>query len=347
VHTRQPTERQTPGDGTLLQSKACCKRWRSPQPRCCQQLSRCCKSCEEEARANWEERAIYHATQVTNLAGEAFETLSENRWSRRDCTEYQDERLGDENLPRGLRRARHHEHANQDAQDGSRQTGSSQPRVSAGHKGCRQTSQVHGGRQAERRPLAGGGHRDEQKYRDEFSAGHGSEQRMEYEDSVPIERRPTLPVVEVLAAERQERSWESAPGAGWSRPAMADRGREIGDLGMAGLNIGVPARLQRGGWALLPAGASTPLGGSSGELPRTYSGSSARVDYRRRLEMNTQDSDEDALFRQEMRYPERGAGGFSGLRRAGAGESRASPPVQQLDVSEYLTASEAGSERQS
>jgi hypothetical protein len=69
------------------------------------------------------------------------------------------------------------------------------------------------------------------------------------------------------------------------------------------------------------------------------------VDYGRRLEMNTQDSDEDALFRQEMNYPERGAGGFSGLRRAGAGENRASPPVQQLDVSEYLTASEAGSER--
>ena len=46
---------------------------------------------EEEARANWEERAVYHATQVTNLAGEAFETLSENRWSRRDCTKYQEE----------------------------------------------------------------------------------------------------------------------------------------------------------------------------------------------------------------------------------------------------------------
>jgi hypothetical protein len=46
-----------------------------------------------------------------------------------------------------------------------------------------------------------------------------------------------------------------------------------------------------------------------------------------------------------MNYLERGAGGFSGLRRAGAGENRASPPVQQLDVSEYLTASEAGSER--
>jgi hypothetical protein len=119
--------------------------------------------------------------------------------------------------------------------------------------------QAHGGRQEERRPPAGGGHRDERKYRDKFGAGHASEQRMEYEDSIPIERRPTLPVAEVLAAERQERSWESAPGVGWSRPAMADRGRGIGVLGMAGLNIGAPARLQRGGRVLLSAGASTPL----------------------------------------------------------------------------------------
>jgi hypothetical protein len=152
-----------------------------------------------------------------------------------------------------------------------------------------------------------------------------------------MERRPTLPMTEILAAERQERSWESAPIPGrWGHPSVADRGRGIGDLGIAGLNIGAPARLQRGGRALLPAGASTPLGGSSGELPRVYSGSSARVDYRRRLELNTQDSDEDVLFRQEMNYPERGAG---------AGENRASPPVQQLDVSEYVMVSEAGWER--
>ncbi len=129
--------------------------------------------------------------------------------------------------------------------------------------------QAHGGRQEERRLPAGGGHRDERKYRDEFVAGHASEQRMEYEDSVPMERQPTLLVTEILAAERQEQSWESAPGAGWALPAMADRGRGIGDLGMAGLNIGAPAHLQRGRRALLPAGARTPLGGSSGELPRT------------------------------------------------------------------------------
>jgi len=56
------------------------------------------------------------------------------------------------------------------------------------------------------------------------------------------------------------------------------------------------------------AGASTPLVRDPGELlSRTYSGSSTRVDNWRRLELNTQDSDEDVLFRQEMRYPERGA----------------------------------------
>jgi hypothetical protein len=161
-----------------------------------------------------------------------------------------------------------------------------------------------------------------------------------------MERRSTLPVNEVLAAERRERSWESAaaPG-GWSHPSAADRGREVGDLDMAGLNIGAPTRLRSGGRALPPTDASTPLGGDSGELPRTYSSSSARTDYRRRLELNAQDSDEDILFRREMNYPERGVGGFSGLQRAGAGESRGSPPAHQQDESEYATASEAGSER--
>jgi hypothetical protein len=156
--------------------------------------------------------------------------------------------------------------------------------------------QAHGGRQEERRPPAGGGHREERKNRDDFSAGRAPDQSMEYEDYIPMERQPTLPVTEILAAERQERSWESAPMLGWCHPSVAHRDRGIGDLGMAGLNIGAPACLPRGGRALLPAGASTQRGGGSWELPRMYSGSSARVDYRRRLEMNTQDSYEDALF---------------------------------------------------
>jgi hypothetical protein len=51
--------------------------------------------------------------------------------------------------------------------------------------------------------------------------------------------------------------------------------------------------------------------------------------------LNAQDSNEDVLFQQEMRYPERGAGGFSSFRRAGAGESRNSPPVHLLEELEY------------
>ncbi len=143
----------------------------------------------------------------------------------------------------------------------------------------------------------GGEYREEQKRRDNFRAGRAPDSRTECEDSIPMERRSTLPVNEVLATERQERSWESAaaPG-GWSHPSAADRGREVGDLDMAGLNIGAPTRLQRGGRALPPTNASTPLGRDSGELPRTYSSSSARTGYRQQLELNAQDSDEDILF---------------------------------------------------
>jgi hypothetical protein len=123
---------------------------------------------EEEARANWEERAIYHATQVTNLSGEAFETLSENRWSRRDCTENKEELdWVMRTFRRVCRRARHHEHASQDAQDGSRKTRSSQPLVSAGHEGCGETSSsARGPPGGEASVVATAG---ERKYRDEFS----------------------------------------------------------------------------------------------------------------------------------------------------------------------------------
>jgi hypothetical protein len=89
---------------------------------------------EEEARASWEEQVVYHAKQVTSLAGDAFETLSENRWSQRDCTEYQDE-----NLPKGLLRARLVKYASLDAQGSSRPKGASQPRVSTGYEGCGET----------------------------------------------------------------------------------------------------------------------------------------------------------------------------------------------------------------
>jgi hypothetical protein len=219
---------------------------------------------EEEARANWEERAVYQATQVTNLAGEAFETLSENRWSRRDCTEYQEEL--DWAMRTFQRVCGEPRCAGWPARGLTESTVSISGPQGSWRDFCGRTS---GGRQEERRP-AGGGYREEQKYRDDFGAGRAADHpRMEYEVSIPMERRPTLPVTEILAAERQEQSWESATAPGrWGHPSVANRGRGLSDLGMAGLNIGAPARLQKGDRVLPPAGASTPLGGGSGELPR-------------------------------------------------------------------------------
>jgi hypothetical protein len=266
---------------------------------------------EEDARTSWEDRAVFHATQVTNLAGEAFETLSENRWSRRDCTEYQDEldwviicgELNLSDMPVKMRRAAR---AREDQVNNEYQRAT---RV------VERLLRAHGSRPETGHPPAGDGRRSERKHQGEFNTEHAPEGRMEYEDSVPVDRRSTLPVADILEAERQERPWESAPGAGWLRPITSDRSPGIGDLGMAVLHIGAPARLQGGGRVVQPGGTSTPLvGGPVEPLSRTYSESSARVDYRRRLELNTQDSDEDVLFRQEMRYTERGAGGFSSIR---------------------------------
>ncbi len=108
-----------------------------------------------------------------------------------------------------------------------------------------------------------GEYRGDQKRRSDFRMGRAPAPRCE--DPVPMERRPTLPVSEILEAERRELSWDhSAVTGGWNQPSLADRGRGVGDLGMAGLNIGAPARLQRGGRVLPPTGASTPLGRDPG-----------------------------------------------------------------------------------
>jgi len=140
---------------------------------------------EEEARANWEERAIHKATQVTNLAGEAFETLSENRWSRRDCTEYQEEL---DWAMRTFRRVCSEVDTASMPAKMRRMARASLDRVNSEYQRATRVVerllQAHGGRQEERRPPAGGGYREEQKHRDDFCVGRAPDPRMEYEDSV-------------------------------------------------------------------------------------------------------------------------------------------------------------------
>jgi hypothetical protein len=128
---------------------------------------------EEEARANWEERAIHQDTQVTNLAGEAFETLSENRWSRRDCTEYQ------EKLDWAMRTFRRVCGKVDTASMPAKMRRMARARLDRVNSEYQRATRV--GRQEERRPLAGGGYREEQKYRDDFGVGRAPDPRMEYE----------------------------------------------------------------------------------------------------------------------------------------------------------------------
>jgi hypothetical protein len=206
---------------------------------------------EEEARASWEERAVYYATHVTNLAGEAFKTLDETKWSRRDCTEYQDKldwemrafhRIRNElnllSIPARMRRAARlrEDRVNQEYHRAVRVVG----RILQAHE--------NRSREADR-PTAGGCRREEMEYPTEFLANREPAGRPEYEESGPMDRRPTLRVADIRGTGRPERSWEDVPGAGCFRPAPSNRSREIGDLGMTGLHIGAPTLLARGGRA--------------------------------------------------------------------------------------------------
>jgi hypothetical protein len=161
---------------------------------------------EEEARASWEERAVFYATRITNLGGEEFETLNETKWSRRDCTEYQDEldwemrtfcRICNELDPLSLlAKMRRAAQLRED-------------RVK--HEYLRTTRVVgrilqapEGRPQETGGPAVGGSRRDEMDCPDEFLADYGPEGRMEYEKSVPRDRWPTLLVADILGAGFQE-----------------------------------------------------------------------------------------------------------------------------------------------
>jgi hypothetical protein len=67
-------------------------------------------------------------------------------------------------------------------------------------------------------------------------------------------------------------------------------------------------KLTHGRWSCQSVAADRDRRASfSRPVEPLYQAVGLRVVGCRGLEMNTQDSDEDALFRQEMRYPERGA----------------------------------------
>jgi hypothetical protein len=119
---------------------------------------------------------------------------------------------------------------------------------------------------------------------------------------------------------------------GWSQDDCEPPGRnqENDDISAAGLREGgtrprgLTVRIseqQERDRPVQPEGASTPLEEVRPTMLDNLAASSVRPDYRRQLEMDTQDSEEDFFFRGSRRYPSRGAGGFSS---AGQGAERPS-----------------------
>jgi hypothetical protein len=119
---------------------------------------------------------------------------------------------------------------------------------------------------------------------------------------------------------------------GWSQDSCEPPGRnqENNDVSAAdprgggtrprGLTVRISEQQERER-PVQPEGASTPLEEVRPTMLDSLAASSVHLDYRRQLEMDTQDSEEDFFFRGSRRYPSRGAGGFSS---AGRGAERPS-----------------------
>jgi hypothetical protein len=234
----------------------------------------------EEERASWEERAVYYASCVTNLAGEAFEALEEMKRSSKTAqstikswTGIAFRRINGELEPSEMsskmkRAARLWEdRVNQEFHRATRIVG--------------RILQVHEGQPREASETAAGrGNHGNLDCPDEFLAGHEPTEDSDCRES--MERYPTLRVAEILGTGRPEQSWDEAPESAEVRPAQSERSREIGDLRMPSLrNEGAPARLlARERRVIQPGGSGTPLEGNPGELlSSTFSGSSVQVDY--------------------------------------------------------------------
>ncbi len=113
--------------------------------------------------------------------------------------------------------------------------------------------------------------------------------------------------------------------------AAGPRGSGTRPRGLA-VRISEPQECER---PVQPGGASTLMEEVRPTMLDSLAASSIQLDYRRQLEMGTQDSEEDFFFRGSRRYPSRGAGGFPSAGRGAerpsgffseAGQSAEQPP---------------------
>jgi hypothetical protein len=104
------------------------------------------------------------------------------------------------------------------------------------------------------------------------------------------------------------------PGRNQENDEVSVAGLREGGTRSRGLTVRITEQPGHGR-PIQPEGASTPLDEVRPTMLETLAASSVRPDYRRQLEMDTQDSEEDFFFRGSRRYPNRGSGAFSSANR--------------------------------
>jgi hypothetical protein len=268
-----------------------------------------------ESRRNWETRARNQAMRVMHVASEAYKALSSRQWTMQDCREYAEEleselkayrKIADEvKLSELSTKMRQDAKLRQQGIDTEVYRARRQvARIILAHE-CNLTQPS---RTAPRRNS-----RSETKSTRGVESAESAGNSGSMDFTVPLDRQSSRRPNQTYVVDGME---------GWSQDDVEPPGRnqENDDLSAAGLreggtrSRGLTVRIseqQERDRPIQPEGASTPLEEVRPTMLDNLAASSIRPDYRRQLEMDTQDSEEDFFFRGSRRYPSRGAGAFS------------------------------------
>ncbi len=285
-----------------------------------------------ESRRNWETRARNQAMRVMHVAGEAYEALGSRQWTMQDCREYEEElelelkayrKIADEvKLSELSTKMRQGAKLRQQGIDTEVYRARRQVAciILAHESNLTQPSRMAPRRnsRSEARSTRGA----------ESAESAGTSGSIDF--TVPLDRQ---------SSHRPDQTYVVDGLEGWSQDSCEPPGRnqENNDVSAAGLReggtrpCGLTVRIseqQERDRPVQQEGASTPLEEVRPTMLDNLAASSVRLDYRRQLEMDTQNSEEDFFFRGSRRYPSGGAGGFSS---AGQGAERPSRVFSSAD----------------
>jgi hypothetical protein len=272
-----------------------------------------------EDRRNWETRARNQAMRVMHVASEAYESSSSRQWTQQDCREYEEELeselqayrkiAGEVKLSELSTKMRQDAKLRQQGIDTEVYRAQRQvARIILAHEcNLTQHSRPAAGRnsRSETRPVMGA----------ETAESVGTSGSMDF--TVPLDRQTsrgpnqTYVVGGMEGSSQDDFEPDREPlGRNQENNEVSAVGLREGGTRSRGLTVRITEQPGHGR-PIQPEGASTPLDEVRPTMLEALAASSVRPDYRRQLEMDTQDSAEDFFFRGSRRYPNRGAGAFS------------------------------------